>query len=144
MGETLTEVQQMIINHVKKIQEIRQTADLSKVSKTYNSSFHYVQYNGVIVKIFFFVQKTTKKDKSDRNKVFTDLICSVKSSQAEFLEVMDKQQTAVENKYEQFIKDLQQQITELKRKETELQQLLNTEEHLILLQVFSALQAFCY
>ncbi|XP_062863931.1 uncharacterized protein LOC134325611 [Trichomycterus rosablanca] len=110
LGKTLTEVQQMIKDHLKKIQEIRQSVEFSK--------------------------KTTKKEKTDRNKVFTDLIRSIKSSQAELREMMEKQQTAIENQAERFIKDLQQEITELKRRETELQQLLNTEEHLNLLQVY--------
>ncbi|XP_062863927.1 E3 ubiquitin-protein ligase TRIM39-like [Trichomycterus rosablanca] len=110
LGKTLTEVQQMIKDHLKKIQEIRQSVEFNK--------------------------KTTKKEKTDRNKVFTDLIRSIKSSQAELREMMEKQQTAIENQAERFIKDLQQEITELKRRETELQQLLNTEEHLNLLQVY--------
>ncbi|XP_062863924.1 E3 ubiquitin-protein ligase TRIM39-like [Trichomycterus rosablanca] len=110
LGKTLTEVQQMIKDHLKRIQEIRQSVEFNK--------------------------KTTQKEKTDHNKVFTDLIRSIKSSQAELREVMEKQQTAIENQAERFIKDLQQEITELKRRETKLQQLLNTEEHLNLLQVY--------
>ncbi|XP_072543288.1 zinc-binding protein A33-like isoform X7 [Salminus brasiliensis] len=43
------------------------------------------------------------------------------------------------NKAEEFIKELEQEITELKRRDTELEQLSHTEDHLHLLQIYPSL-----
>ncbi|XP_062850609.1 E3 ubiquitin-protein ligase TRIM39-like isoform X5 [Trichomycterus rosablanca] len=43
------------------------------------------------------------------------------------------------NKAEEFIKDLEQEITELKGRNTELEQISNTEDHLHLLQIYPSL-----
>ncbi|XP_062863108.1 E3 ubiquitin-protein ligase TRIM21-like [Trichomycterus rosablanca] len=101
-------VQQMIQDRLKKIKEINHSVELSK--------------------------KNTEKEKSDSIKTFTDLIHSIEKSQTETLKMMEEKQKVVENQAERFIKDLEQEITELQRRETELEKLLNTEEHLNLLQ----------
>ncbi|XP_062863919.1 E3 ubiquitin-protein ligase TRIM39-like [Trichomycterus rosablanca] len=108
LGKTQTEVQQMIQDRLKKIKEINHSVVLSK--------------------------KYTEKEKSDSIKTFTDLIHSIEKSQTETLKMMEEKQKVVENQAERFIKDLEQEITELQRRETELEKLLNTEEHLNLLQ----------
>ncbi|XP_062863297.1 E3 ubiquitin-protein ligase TRIM68-like [Trichomycterus rosablanca] len=109
LGQTQTEVQQMIQDRLKNIKEINHSVELSK--------------------------KNTEKEKSDSIKTFTDLIHSIEKSQTEMLKMMEEKQKVVENQAERFIKDLQQEITELQRRETELEKILNTEEHLHLLQV---------
>ena len=83
----------------------------------------------------FFHQRNTEKEKADSVEVFTALICSIERSQAELLEVMEEKQKAAERQAEEFIKELEQEITELKRRDTELEQLSHTEDHLHLLQV---------
>ncbi|XP_062862863.1 E3 ubiquitin-protein ligase TRIM39-like [Trichomycterus rosablanca] len=110
LGQTQTEVQQMIQDRLKKIKEINHSVELSK--------------------------KNTEKEKSDSIKTFTDLIHSIEKSQTEMLKMMEEKQKVVENQAERFIKDLEQEITELQRRETELEKLLNTEEYLNLLQVY--------
>uniref|UniRef100_A0A673FW38 E3 ubiquitin-protein ligase TRIM39-like n=1 Tax=Sinocyclocheilus rhinocerous TaxID=307959 RepID=A0A673FW38_9TELE len=50
-----------------------------------------------------------------------------------------KQKKAAEKQAEDLIKELQQEITELKRRNTELEQLSHTDDHLHLLQKFSSL-----
>ncbi|XP_053349222.1 E3 ubiquitin-protein ligase TRIM39-like isoform X1 [Clarias gariepinus] len=59
--------------------------------------------------------------------------------QAELLGVMEEKQKAAERQAEEFIKDLEQEITELKRRNTELEQLSHTEDHLHLLQIYPSL-----
>ncbi|XP_062863926.1 E3 ubiquitin-protein ligase TRIM68-like [Trichomycterus rosablanca] len=110
LGQTQTEVQQMIQDRLKKIKEINHSVELSK--------------------------KNTEKEKSDSIKTFTDLIHSIEKSQTEMLKMMEEKQKVVENQAERFIKDLEQEITELQRRETKLEKLLNTEEHLNILQVY--------
>ncbi|KAL0174189.1 hypothetical protein M9458_030157, partial [Cirrhinus mrigala] len=50
------------------------------------------------------------------------------------LEMMEQKQKAAEKQTEELIKDLEQEITELKMRDTELEQLSHTEDHLHLLQ----------
>ncbi|XP_058250357.1 E3 ubiquitin-protein ligase TRIM39-like [Hemibagrus wyckioides] len=108
-----TDVQQMIQDRLKKIKEIKHSVDQSK--------------------------RSTEKEKADSVEVFTALIRSIERSQAELLEVMEEKQKAAERQAEGFIKELEQEITVLKRRDTELEQLSHTEEHLHLLQIYSSM-----
>ncbi|XP_058250095.1 E3 ubiquitin-protein ligase TRIM39-like isoform X2 [Hemibagrus wyckioides] len=106
------EVQQMIQERLKKIEEIK----------------HSVKCN----------KKTTEKEKSDF-AVFSNLMSDIERSQAELLKVMKETQKAADKQAEEFIKELEQEITELKRRNTELEQLSHTEDHLHLLQIYPSL-----
>ncbi|KAK3546698.1 hypothetical protein QTP70_032173, partial [Hemibagrus guttatus] len=108
-----TNVQQMIQDRLKKIKEIKHSVDQSK--------------------------SITDKKKADSVEVFTALIRSIERSQTELLEVMEEKQKAAERQAEGLIKELEQEITVLKRRDTELEQLSHTEEHLHLLQIYSSM-----
>uniref|UniRef100_A0A672RX07 E3 ubiquitin-protein ligase TRIM39-like n=1 Tax=Sinocyclocheilus grahami TaxID=75366 RepID=A0A672RX07_SINGR len=107
--KTQTDVQQMIQDRMKKIEQIQHSVKLRK--------------------------KNTEKEKADSVELFTSLICSIERCQSELLEVMEKKQKAAENQAGELIKELEQEITELERRNTELEQLSHTEDHLHLLQV---------
>ncbi|XP_037389775.1 E3 ubiquitin-protein ligase TRIM39-like [Pygocentrus nattereri] len=113
LGKTQAEVQQMIQDRLKKIEDIKQSVELNK--------------------------KSTEKEKADSVEVFRALLRCIERSQAELLEVMEEKQKAAEKQAEEFIKELEQEITELKRRDTELEQLSHTEDHLHLLQVYPSL-----
>ncbi|KAF4083734.1 hypothetical protein AMELA_G00120040 [Ameiurus melas] len=113
LGKTQKELQQMIQERLKKIQEINHSVELSK--------------------------RNTEKEKSDSMEVFTALIRSIERSQAELLEVTEKKQKAEEKQAEGLIKEIQQEIDELKRRDTELEQLSHTDDHLHLLQIYPSL-----
>ncbi|XP_060730826.1 E3 ubiquitin-protein ligase TRIM39-like isoform X1 [Tachysurus vachellii] len=113
MVKTKTDVQQMIQDRLKKIKEIKHSAEQSK--------------------------RSTEKEKADSVEVFTALIRSIERSQAELLEVMEEKQKAAETQAEGLIKELEQEISVLKRRDTELEQLSQTEEHLHLLQIYSSM-----
>uniref|UniRef100_A0A3B1KEE0 B30.2/SPRY domain-containing protein n=1 Tax=Astyanax mexicanus TaxID=7994 RepID=A0A3B1KEE0_ASTMX len=113
LGRIQTEVQQMIQNRLKKIKEIEHSVELRK--------------------------RNTENEISDSVEVFTALIHCIERSQAELLEVMVKKQKAAERQAEEFIKDLEQEITDLKRRDTELEQLSHTEDPLHLLQIYPSL-----
>ncbi|XP_030635420.1 E3 ubiquitin-protein ligase TRIM39-like isoform X2 [Chanos chanos] len=87
IGKTQTEVQQMIQDRLKKIEEIRHSVEINK------------------------------------------------RVQAELLEVMEEKQKATEKEAEGVIKELEQEISDLKRRDTELEQLSHTEDLLHLLQI---------
>uniref|UniRef100_A0A671T1H9 Uncharacterized protein n=1 Tax=Sinocyclocheilus anshuiensis TaxID=1608454 RepID=A0A671T1H9_9TELE len=68
-------------------------------------------------------------------ELFSDLMRSIKRCQAELLEMMEEKQKAAQKQDEELIQELQQEITELKMRNTELDHLLHTEHHLQLLQI---------
>ncbi|XP_060731419.1 E3 ubiquitin-protein ligase TRIM39-like [Tachysurus vachellii] len=109
--ETQTDVQQMIQDRLKKIKEIKHSVEQSK--------------------------RSTEKEKADIVEVFTALIRSIERSQAELQEMMEEKQKAAERQAEGLIKELE--ISVLKRRDTELEQLSHTEEHLHLLQIYSSM-----
>ncbi|KAI4884976.1 hypothetical protein NFI96_020247, partial [Prochilodus magdalenae] len=111
--KTQTEVQQMIQERLNKIKDIKHSVELRK--------------------------RNTEKEKADSVGVFTALIRSIERCQAELLEVMAEKQKAAEKQAEDLIKDLEQEITELKSRDTELEQISHTEDHLHLLQVYPSL-----
>ncbi|XP_053488768.1 E3 ubiquitin-protein ligase TRIM39-like [Ictalurus furcatus] len=113
LGGKRTELQQMIQERLKKIQEINHSVELSK--------------------------RNTEKEKSDSIEVFTALIRSIERSQAELLEVMEEKQKAAEKQAEGRMKKLQKQISVLRRRDTELEQLSHTDDHLHLLQIYPSL-----
>ncbi|XP_048059614.1 E3 ubiquitin/ISG15 ligase TRIM25-like isoform X2 [Megalobrama amblycephala] len=113
------DVQQMIQDRIKNIQDIKHSAEVRK--------------------------KNTEEKKAARVKLFTNLIDSTKKCQTELLEMMEEQQKAAEKQEEELIEELEQEITQLKMRNTELEQeisemintkleqLSNTEDHLRLL-----------
>ncbi|XP_062338754.1 E3 ubiquitin-protein ligase TRIM39-like isoform X1 [Osmerus eperlanus] len=113
MKKTEGDMQQMIQERLEKVQEIKLSVESSK--------------------------RDAKRDISDSVQVFTALVRSIERSQAEFIEVIEEKQKAAEKQAEGLIKDLEQEITELKRRSTELEQLSHTEDHLHLLQSFPSL-----
>uniref|UniRef100_A0A8C1Y121 E3 ubiquitin-protein ligase TRIM39-like n=1 Tax=Cyprinus carpio TaxID=7962 RepID=A0A8C1Y121_CYPCA len=108
-----TDVQQMIQNKMKKIQEIQHSVELQKTNM--------------------------EKEKSANVELFTNLIRSIERCQSELLKMMEEQQKAAEKQAEDLIKELQQEITDLKKRNTELEQISHTDDHLPLLQMHSSL-----
>ncbi|MCI4377035.1 hypothetical protein PGIGA_G00198780 [Pangasianodon gigas] len=115
LGETQADIQKMIQTRQKKIQELKSSVELSK--------------------------KNTEKEKADVVEIFSALMCCIERSQTELLKVMEEKQKAAERQAEEFIKHLQYEITELKRRNTELEQLSHTEDHLHLLQIYPSLRS---
>ncbi|XP_072543598.1 E3 ubiquitin-protein ligase TRIM39-like [Salminus brasiliensis] len=112
MKKTQTEVQKMIHGRLEKTEEIKRSLELCK--------------------------RNTEDETAGGVEVFTALLRSIERSQAELLEVMKERQKAAERQAEDLIKELEQEITELKRRDTELEQLSYTEDHLHLLQIYSS------
>ncbi|XP_048059557.1 E3 ubiquitin-protein ligase TRIM39-like [Megalobrama amblycephala] len=108
----IQDTEEMIQGRIKKIQDIKNTAEFRK--------------------------RNTEKEKAARVELFTDLIRSIERCQTELLEMMEEQQKAAEKQEEELIEELEQEITELKMRKTELEQLSHTEDHLHLLQIYSS------
>uniref|UniRef100_A0A8C1MPU1 Uncharacterized protein n=1 Tax=Cyprinus carpio TaxID=7962 RepID=A0A8C1MPU1_CYPCA len=88
-------VQQMIQDRIKKIQDINHSAEVRK-------------------------QRNTEKEKAARVELFTDLICSIERCQTEVLEMIELRQKATEKQDQELIEELEEEITELETRNTEL------------------------
>ncbi|XP_037623308.1 E3 ubiquitin-protein ligase TRIM39-like isoform X1 [Sebastes umbrosus] len=115
LGKTEAEIQQMIQKRRLKIQEMKHSVGLSKVD--------------------------ADREIADGVQVFTALKESVEKSQAELIDTIKEKQRKTEKQAEGFIKELEQEISELKKRSTEVEQLLLSEDHLHLLQSFTSLNA---
>ncbi|XP_058637599.1 E3 ubiquitin-protein ligase TRIM39-like isoform X2 [Onychostoma macrolepis] len=107
--KTQKDVQQMILDRIKKIQDIEYFAELRK--------------------------KSTGRVKAANVELFSDLMRSIERCQAELLEMMEEKQKTAQKQDEKLIHKLQQEITELKMRSTEMDHLLHTEDHFQLLQI---------
>ncbi|XP_041718206.1 E3 ubiquitin-protein ligase TRIM39-like [Coregonus clupeaformis] len=113
LGKTESQVQQMIRERLQKVKDIKRSVEVSK--------------------------KDAKREITDGVQFFTALVQSIERSQADLIAVIEKKQKAAEMQAEGLINELEQEITELKRRCTELEQLSHTEDHLHLLQRFPSL-----
>ncbi|XP_019123119.1 E3 ubiquitin-protein ligase TRIM21 isoform X5 [Larimichthys crocea] len=108
-----TEIHQMIQKRQLKIQELKRSVELS--------------------------QEDADREIADGVQVFTALKESVERSQAEFIDMIKEKQRKTERQAEYSIKELEQEISELKKTSTEVQQLSQSEDHFQLLQSFASM-----
>ncbi|XP_074490448.1 E3 ubiquitin-protein ligase TRIM21-like [Sebastes fasciatus] len=113
LGKTEAEIQQMIQKRRLKIQEMKHSVELSK--------------------------EDADREIADGVQVFTALKESVERSQAELIDTIQEKQRKTEKQAEGFIKELEKEISELKKRSTEVEQLLLSEDHLHVLQSFTSL-----
>ncbi|XP_074490141.1 uncharacterized protein LOC141766864 [Sebastes fasciatus] len=113
LGKTEAEIQQMIQKRRLKIQEMKQSVELSK--------------------------EDADREIADGVQVFTALKESVERSQAELIDTIKEKQRKTEKQAEGFIKELEQEISALKKRSTEVEQLSRSEDHLHLIQSFTSL-----
>ncbi|XP_078023773.1 E3 ubiquitin-protein ligase TRIM21-like isoform X3 [Epinephelus lanceolatus] len=111
LGKTEAETQQMIQNRQLKIEEIKHSVELSK--------------------------EDADREIADGVQVFTALKESVERSQAELMDTIKEKQRKTEKQAEGFIKELEQEISELKKRSAEVEQLSHSEDHLHFLQSYT-------
>ncbi|KAM3860154.1 E3 ubiquitin-protein ligase TRIM39-like [Diretmus argenteus] len=110
LGKTEAEVQQMIQERRQKVQEIKQSVKLSR--------------------------KDTENEIENSVQSFTALVSDIQESQAELVRVLEERQKAAERQANDFIKDMEQEVTELQEANTRLRDLMHIQDHLRLLQNF--------
>lgn len=84
-------------------------------------------------------QVSAEKELKDSDRLFASLIRAVEERQAEAKAEIIVRQKSAEKRSEELIKELQKEITDLQKRDTELGELMDTEDHLHLLQVQSSL-----
>ncbi|XP_032364420.1 E3 ubiquitin-protein ligase TRIM21-like [Etheostoma spectabile] len=108
LGKTEAEIQQMIQKRRLKIQEIKHSVDLS--------------------------DEDADREIAEGVQVFTSLKESVERGLNELINTIKEKQKTTEKQAEAFITELEQEISELMKRSTEVEQLSHSEDHLHLLQ----------
>ncbi|XP_058865722.1 tripartite motif-containing protein 16-like protein isoform X2 [Acipenser ruthenus] len=115
LRETQAELQQRILERLKELGELKQAVHLLK--------------------------STAQTEIKESKMIFTALIRSIKRVRAEVLVLIEANEKASVNQAEGLIKRLEQEIDALRRRNAELKQLSETEDHIHFLQNFQALCA---
>ncbi|XP_053170108.1 E3 ubiquitin-protein ligase TRIM21-like [Scomber japonicus] len=113
LEKTEAEIQQMIQKRRQKIQQIKDSVKISK--------------------------EEADRETTDSVQVFTALIKSVERSLAQLIEMIKEKQKRTEKQAEAFIKELEEEISELMKRSAEVEQLSHTEDLLQFLQNSSSL-----
>ncbi|XP_076006026.1 E3 ubiquitin-protein ligase TRIM39-like [Genypterus blacodes] len=115
LEKTEAEIQQKIQQRRMKIKEINQSAKFSR--------------------------EAAHRKKAEGFQIFTALKQRVEDIQANFMEAVEKKQKSTQKQAEDFIKELQQELSKLTVIAAEVEKLLLFEDHLHLLQSFSSINA---
>nr|XP_033481003.1 E3 ubiquitin-protein ligase TRIM39-like [Epinephelus lanceolatus]XP_033481004.1 E3 ubiquitin-protein ligase TRIM39-like [Epinephelus lanceolatus] len=107
-AELEAEIQQMILKRRLKIQEIKRSVDLS--------------------------EKDADREIAEGAQAFTALKESAERGQANLIDTIKDKQKTMKRKAEVCIEELEQEISELRKRSTEVEQLSRPEDHLHLLQ----------
>ncbi|KAM8739671.1 E3 ubiquitin-protein ligase TRIM39-like [Acanthopagrus schlegelii] len=79
-------------------------------------------------------QKESEKEIADVAEAFTALVASLQKSRAELIELIEEKHKEAERQAENHVAQLEQDLAELRRRRSEMKRLLQTEDHLHLLQ----------
>ncbi|XP_029983388.1 E3 ubiquitin-protein ligase TRIM39 isoform X4 [Sphaeramia orbicularis] len=115
LKKTEAEIQQMIQERRLKIQEIQQSVELSK--------------------------NAADRKTAEGVEVFTTLMDYVQRSLDKFKEKIQEKQRTTEKQAEDFITELEQEICELEKRSTEVEQLSGSEDHHDFVQRFTCVKA---
>ncbi|XP_029932044.1 E3 ubiquitin-protein ligase TRIM39-like [Myripristis murdjan] len=113
MKKTRADFTQMIQERLNKVEEIKCSLELSRVS--------------------------AQKETEESGHLFKSLIRSIEERQAEVNTEIEEKQRAAERRAKELVSELEQEITELQRRNTELEELENRDDHFQLLQSFPSL-----
>nr|XP_015201604.1 PREDICTED: E3 ubiquitin-protein ligase TRIM39-like [Lepisosteus oculatus] len=113
LGKKKAEVQQLIKERVKKMEDLKQ-----------------------VLKI---IKSSAQKEMEESWQVYSELMQAFERSQAEVVEAIEKKHKAAERQTEGLMRKLEQELSQLKRRNTELDQLLQTEDQVHFLQKFPTL-----
>ncbi|XP_060937368.1 E3 ubiquitin-protein ligase TRIM39-like [Limanda limanda] len=81
----------------------------------------------------------SEKEEQATVQVFTELIQSIQTSQAELVEAIQQRHRGIKQKGEEFLKELRREVTELKSRSSQLEHLSQSQDHYRFLQSFQTL-----
>ncbi|MGH0134948.1 UNVERIFIED_CONTAM: hypothetical protein FKN15_020519, partial [Acipenser sinensis] len=108
LGETQTEIQQRIQERLKEVEDLK----------------HAVQS----------LKRSARREMQENKKIFSELIRSIEKIHTEVIELIGANEKSAVNQAEGLMRKLEQEIAELRRRNTELKQLSETEDHIHFLQ----------
>ncbi|XP_031169480.1 E3 ubiquitin-protein ligase TRIM39-like [Sander lucioperca] len=108
LGYVMSEIKMMENTKSRRIKEIKSSVEQSK--------------------------KKLDKEIADIAEVFTALVVSLQRSQADLIKVIQEKQKAAQKEAEDCMTQLEQEVAESRKRRSEMEQLLQTEDHLHLLQ----------
>lgn len=85
-------------------------------------------------------KRESDSDISSINAFFAAVVASLQRRQAELIEVIQEKQKAAETEAEGRVAQLEQELSEVRKRRSEMEQLLHTEDHLLLLLNWPSLQ----
>ncbi|XP_037531343.1 E3 ubiquitin-protein ligase TRIM7 [Nematolebias whitei] len=112
LKKTEIDVQQMVVDRIKKVEEIKHSVELNKAS--------------------------ARKEIEESMQVFSELVRSIQKTQAELVLVIEEKQRQTERWAEGLITELEQEISELKRRHSDLENMARTD-HIHFLKSFPSL-----
>ncbi|XP_041096282.1 tripartite motif-containing protein 16-like protein [Polyodon spathula] len=115
LGETQTELELRIQERLKELKELKQAMESLK--------------------------RSSQREIQESETIFTQLIRSIEKIRSEVTELIGAKEKAAVNQAEGLVKKLEQEIAELRRRNAELKQLSETEDHIHFLQNFQSLCA---
>ncbi|KAI4872022.1 hypothetical protein NFI96_005374 [Prochilodus magdalenae] len=86
-------------------------------------------------------QSSAQAAVEDSEKIFTELIQSIERRRSEVKELIRAQEKTELSQAEEFLKKLEKEIADLRRRNAEMEQLSHTEDHIHFLQSFQSLSA---
>ncbi|KAA0718700.1 Stonustoxin subunit beta [Triplophysa tibetana] len=113
LKKTKKTYQQRIEEKLKELQELREAVETHK--------------------------RTAQAAVEDSERIFTELIRSIERSRSEMIKLIRDQEKTAVSQAEELLKRLEQEIDDLKRRDTELEQLSHTDDHIHFLQSFQSL-----
>ncbi|XP_030576632.1 E3 ubiquitin-protein ligase TRIM39-like [Archocentrus centrarchus] len=84
-------------------------------------------------------KEAAAREKTASTQIFNDLIQCITTSLDQLIDVIEGKQKTAENQAEGFIKELEEEVSELRKNISELEQPVHTEDHLQFLQSFPSL-----
>lgn len=101
---------------------------------------HVTIYTHMVVQhiCFLYFQASAQREIAESMQVFSELVRSIQKTQAELVLVIEEKQRQTERWAQGLIAELEQEITELKRRNTELETVARTD-HIHFLKVREAL-----
>ncbi|XP_053503695.1 tripartite motif-containing protein 16-like [Ictalurus furcatus] len=85
------------------------------------------------------IKRRSQAAVDESEKIFTELFSSMEKKRSEVKELIRAQENAELSRAERLLKQLEQEIADLKRRVTELEQLSHTHDHIHFLQSFPSL-----
>ncbi|XP_047192067.1 E3 ubiquitin-protein ligase TRIM7 isoform X2 [Scophthalmus maximus] len=114
LKKTEMDVQQMIQDRVRKVEEIQHCVELNKAS--------------------------ARREQEESEQVFSELLRCIRTTQAELVRDMEEQQRQTESRAGRLIAELEQEISELQRRNTDLENVARAD-HIHFLKSFPALSS---